>query len=86
MSEVLTAPRSFPVFHKANSVASQKQNTLSKMAARLTREETGATAVEYGIMIAAIAAVIITVVFSIGFKLNDAYTFVDGEMDSLNQP
>lgn len=56
------------------------------MAARFTREETGATAVEYGIMIAAIAAVIITVVFSIGFKLNDAYTVVDGEMDSLNQP
>ena len=41
-------------------------------------EEDGATAVEYGIMVAAIAAVIITIVISIGGKTNDAFGVVDG--------
>ena len=41
-------------------------------------EEDGATAVEYGIMVAAIAAVIITVVISIGNNVNTAMTGVDG--------
>jgi pilus assembly protein Flp/PilA len=40
-------------------------------------DEEGATAVEYGIMVAAIAAVIIVVVFSIGTKVNTAFTTVD---------
>ncbi|SPQ00483.1 Flp/Fap pilin component (fragment) [Candidatus Sulfobium mesophilum] len=41
------------------------------------KDEEGATAVEYGIMVAAIAAVIITVVYSIGTKTNTAFTKVD---------
>ncbi len=41
-------------------------------------EEDGATAVEYGIMVAAIAAVIITVVISIGTKVDSAMDTVDG--------
>jgi pilus assembly protein Flp/PilA len=41
-------------------------------------EEEGATAVEYGIMVAAIAAVIITIVISIGSKTNTAFGVVDG--------
>ena len=41
------------------------------------KDEEGATAVEYGIMVAAIAAVIITVVYSIGGKVNAAFTKVD---------
>jgi pilus assembly protein Flp/PilA len=40
-------------------------------------EEEGATAVEYGIMVAAIAAVIITVVVSIGGKVDTAFGTVD---------
>jgi pilus assembly protein Flp/PilA len=40
-------------------------------------EEDGATAVEYGIMVAAIAAVIITVVISIGGKVDNAMGTVD---------
>jgi pilus assembly protein Flp/PilA len=40
-------------------------------------EEHGATAVEYGIMVAAIAAVIITVVISIGGKVDNAMGTVD---------
>ena len=40
-------------------------------------EEEGATAVEYGIMVAAIAAVIITIVISVGAKTNTAFGVVD---------
>jgi pilus assembly protein Flp/PilA len=40
-------------------------------------EEEGATAVEYGIMVAAIAAVIITIVISIGGKTNTAFGVAD---------
>lgn len=41
------------------------------------RDESGATAVEYGIMVAAIAAVIILIVNSIGQKVLTAFTTVD---------
>jgi pilus assembly protein Flp/PilA len=40
---------------------------------RLSREETGATAVEYGIMVALIAVVIITAVGLIGGNLKTAF-------------
>jgi len=43
-------------------------------------EEEGATAVEYGIMVAAIAAVIITVVVSIGGKVDTAFGTADTAM------
>ncbi|MFT4471608.1 Flp family type IVb pilin [Arthrobacter sulfonylureivorans] len=44
---------------------------------RLNREEKGATAVEYGVMVALIVAVIIGVVFTIGQDLFDAFTTVE---------
>lgn len=47
-------------------------------------EEEGATAVEYGIMVAAIAAVIITIVIAVGVKTNSAFDKVDTEMGGLN--
>jgi pilus assembly protein Flp/PilA len=40
-------------------------------------DQEGATAVEYGIMVAAIAAVIIAVVVVIGGKTNDAFEAVN---------
>ena len=42
----------------------------------LYRGKKGATAVEYGIMVAAIAAVIIAIVFVIGGQVNDAFVTV----------
>ena len=42
------------------------------MDAHWYREE-GATAVEYGIMVAAIAAVIVVVVFALGVNVNEAF-------------
>ena len=47
-------------------------------------EEEGATAVEYGIMVAAIAAVIITIVISIGGKTNTAFGVVDTGLTAAN--
>lgn len=47
---------------------------------RFFRDEGGATAIEYGIMIAAIAAVIIGLVYSIGTKINTAFNTVNNAM------
>jgi len=46
------------------------------------RDEEGATAVEYGLMVAAIAAVIVVVVFSIGTEINDAFQTVLTELQA----
>jgi pilus assembly protein Flp/PilA len=47
---------------------------------KLRYSERGATAVEYGIMIALIAAVIIGTVFTIGQRLNAAFQDVAGQL------
>ena len=43
----------------------------------LQRDDRGATAVEYGLMVALIAAVIVGVVAALGGKINDAFTTVN---------
>jgi pilus assembly protein Flp/PilA len=45
------------------------------------RDEEGATAVEYGIMVAAIAAVIILVVYAVGGKVNNAFENVNSALN-----
>jgi pilus assembly protein Flp/PilA len=54
-----------------------------KWLVKFIKEDSGATAVEYGIMVAAIAAVIITIVLSVGKKTNTAYTKVDTGLDAF---
>lgn len=44
------------------------------------KDEEGATAVEYGLMVALIAAVIIAVVAAVGLKVQGAFTTVDAAM------
>ncbi|MBI2238006.1 MAG: Flp family type IVb pilin [Actinobacteria bacterium] len=44
------------------------------------RDERGASAVEYGLLVALIAAVIILVVTSVGGKVNDAFQTIDTNM------
>ena len=44
------------------------------------KDEEGATAVEYGIMVAAIAAVIIGIVVAVGSRTNEAFSYVEGQM------
>ena len=48
------------------------------------KDEEGATAVEYGIMVAAIAAVIVTIVYSLGTKVQAGFTTVDGAMTPVS--
>ena len=52
--------------------------TLATLKDRLVEadKERGATAVEYGIMVAAIAAVIIAIVFAIGTEIETAFRTV----------
>ncbi len=51
---------------------------MMKSLRRLLRNKKGATAVEYGIMVAAIAAVIIATVFVVGTQVDAAFTVVEG--------
>lgn len=44
------------------------------------REEKGATAVEYGLLVALIAAVIIGTVVILGGQINDAFNTIVGQM------
>ncbi len=44
------------------------------------REEKGATAVEYGMLVALIAAVIIAAVVTLGGKINDAFGTINGSL------
>ena len=46
----------------------------------LAKKERGATAVEYGIMVALIAAVIITIVATLGSNLNTMFTNVSSKI------
>ena len=50
------------------------------MVKKLWKDEEGATAVEYGLMVAAIAAVIVIVVFALGTKVNTAFQTVNAKM------
>ena len=50
---------------------------------KFVKEDSGATAVEYGIMVAAIAAVIITIVVSVGSKTNTAFNTIDTGLDAF---
>jgi len=44
------------------------------------KDEEGATAVEYGIMVAAIAAVIIALAFTIGEEISNAFQTIVNEL------
>jgi pilus assembly protein Flp/PilA len=55
----------------------QKEIAMLTQLKKLWKDEEGATAVEYGLMVAAIAAVIVTVVVSIGNKINIKFNDVD---------
>lgn len=51
-----------------------------KKVVQFLRDEEGATAVEYGLIVAAIAAVIILVVVSLGGKVKSGFDKVDSNM------
>jgi pilus assembly protein Flp/PilA len=47
-----------------------------------TRSDEGASAVEYGLLVAAIAAVIVFVVFALGNNILDAFTTTNDAIES----
>jgi pilus assembly protein Flp/PilA len=50
---------------------------------KFVRDESGATAIEYGLIAAGIAVAIITVVQGLGTKLTSTFTSVQGALKSL---
>ena len=44
-----------------------------RLFSKIAKDESGATAIEYGLIVALIAVVIITAVTTLGTKLNDAF-------------
>lgn len=51
-----------------------------RIIARLARDEQGATAVEYGLIVAAIAGVIAAVVFALGPKVTNGFNKVNARL------
>jgi pilus assembly protein Flp/PilA len=55
-------------------------NKMFKSIKSLVRDESGATAVEYGLIVAAIAGLIVVVIFLLGKKINNAFNNVASHM------
>ncbi|KPF92347.1 Flp family type IVb pilin [Rhodopseudomonas palustris] len=53
---------------------------MKNILARFVKDESGATAIEYGLIAAGIALAIIVVVNGIGSKLNLAFTNISGNL------
>ena len=53
-----------------------KEIHMSKFITKFVNDESGATAIEYGLIVALIAVVIVTAVTTLGGKLNGAFTTV----------
>lgn len=64
----------------SKTVRGEEVKRMIEMIKGILRDEEGATAVEYGLMVALIAAVIVLIVKSIGQKVNTAFTTVDTQM------
>ena len=53
---------------------------MSKFVSRLMKDESGATAIEYGLIAALIAVVIISAIQVVGTKLSTTFTNVSGNL------
>jgi pilus assembly protein Flp/PilA len=53
---------------------------MSNLLSRFVRDESGATAIEYGLIAALIAVVIITVLTSVGTKLSSTFQTVQSKL------
>jgi len=57
---------------------------MSKFVTRFLKDESGATAIEYGLIAALIAAVIITALTTIGSNLNGTFTTIGTKVSSAS--
>lgn len=53
---------------------------MKKLVSRFAKDESGATAIEYGLIAAGIALAIIAVVNSLGTKVFNAFTSIDSQL------
>jgi pilus assembly protein Flp/PilA len=53
---------------------------MSKLFARFVKDESGATAIEYGLIAAGISLAIIAVVNGLGTNLNDKFTSINSSL------
>jgi pilus assembly protein Flp/PilA len=53
---------------------------MNNLFSRFVRDESGATAIEYGLIAALIAVVIITAITAVGTKLSSTFTKVSGNL------
>lgn len=53
---------------------------MSKFVTKFMNDESGATAIEYGLIVALIAVVIVTAVTTLGGKLNTAFSTVGNKI------
>lgn len=53
---------------------------MKSLVSRFVKDESGATAIEYGLIAAGIAVAIITVVYSIGGELNKQFTTIETKL------
>jgi pilus assembly protein Flp/PilA len=63
-----------------SDLSQERRDRKMKQIMRFLKDEEGATAVEYGIKVALIAAVIVAVVTAVGGKVNTAFQTVNGAM------
>ena len=54
---------------------------MSKFVTRFFKDESGATAIEYGLIAALISVVIVAAVGAIGTELNTAFETIQGELE-----
>jgi pilus assembly protein Flp/PilA len=57
---------------------------MSKFVTRFLKDESGATAIEYGLIVALIAVVIATIVTTLGGSLKATFTKVDTTVKAAN--
>lgn len=57
---------------------------MSKFMTRFFKDESGATAIEYGLIAALIAVVLVGTLTLVGGSLDDTFTKVSGELDKAN--
>jgi pilus assembly protein Flp/PilA len=55
---------------------------LKEFASKLRRDESGATAIEYGLLAALVAVAIIAIVTALGGELNETFAKVEGELNT----
>jgi pilus assembly protein Flp/PilA len=64
----------------ANAKLADEEIPMTKFMTRFAKDESGATAIEYGLIVALIAVVIITAVSTLGDKLNAAFKSINDEL------